>query len=271
MIPLITLTSDFGTRDPYVGLMKGVIFGINPQAVVVDLCHDINPHNILQGAFLLGNAHRFFGKGSIHVAVVDPGVGTTRRSIVLATLDSFFIAPDNGLLSYVVKDGLSGSSSRRGIKCPPPGFQVYHLTDESYWLHPLSNTFHGRDIMAPVAAHLSLGVSIDKMGEETDSFKVLSLMEHMWDDNSLKGQIVHIDNFGNLISDIPASVLNEQTVEVMVKGQTIHGLSSSYESGGDLLAIIGSYNTLEISVNRDNAARLLKGKIGDIIRVKKKG
>ena len=118
-----------------------------------------------------------------------------------------------------------------------------------------------------MAAHISLGVPIDKMGEETDSLEVLSLKDQMWHDNLLKGKIVHVDRFGNLVSDIPASLLNEQRLDVVVNGQIIHGLSSCYESGGDILAIIGSYNTLEISVDRDNAARLLKVRVGDVVQV----
>ena len=162
--PPIVLTTDFGIADPYVGLMKGVILRINPNAALIDLTHLVQPQNVRQGAFLLGNSHRFFPQGSIHVAVVDPGVGTDRRALLLETPTSRFLAPDNGLLSCIVGEYLDKAPELPGRVTVPPDVSAYHLTNPGYWLQPLSRTFHGRDVFAPVAAHLSLGVLPHELG-----------------------------------------------------------------------------------------------------------
>ena len=271
--PLITLTTDFGTSDPYVGVMKGVILGINPQATIVDLCHEIQPQAILQGAFLLGHGYRFFPEGSIHVAVVDPGVGTSRRPTLLATSQHYFVAPDNGLLSYIIKEECTRAGTPyQGNKAPlPPGFRAYQLSAERYWLHPVSATFHGRDVFAPVAAHLSCGVSPTELGEKIEDLTVLPLQEHTWRHGVLKGTIMHIDRFGNLVSDIPTELLAAPGLRIQVKGHTIDGLSPSYEKGGDLLSIIGSYHTLEIAVDKGNAALRLGAQIGDSVTITRPG
>lgn len=256
--PVITLTTDFGLQDPYVGLMKGVILGINPDAEIVDVTHGVTPQNVLQGSFLLHHSHRYFPKDAIHVAVVDPGVGTNRRAILLETPDGRFIAPDNGLLTHVILHGLSQPSFKGGLVEIPAGWRAYHLTNPAYWLKPLSRTFHGRDLFAPVAAHLSNGVHPSELGDEVGSLHCLPTSAPRWKDNVLRGRIVHVDRFGNLVTDIPGDVLpNGDSARIETGDAVIRGLSSSYAEADGLLAIIGSFDTLEIALKNGDAAATL--------------
>ena len=253
--PLITLTTDFGTSDPYAAVMKGVILGINPQARVVDITHQVRPQNILQASFLIGTCHRFFPPGSIHLVVVDPGVGTSRKAIVLVVSGATFVAPDNGVLTRIAS-GL------------PEGCKAYALTNDEYWLKPLSNTFHGRDVFAPVAAHLSLGVDPRQLGEPIDTLEMLDIDNPTWKSNILDGHVVHVDRFGNLVTDIESRLLpSSEHIEVQVGGKHIRGLASSYAETGELLAIIGSFDTLEISVPSGDASAALGADIGAPVRV----
>ena len=276
--PLITLTTDFGTEDPYVGVMKGVILGINPRASIVDITHQVHPQAILEGAFAIGSSHQFFPRGSIHVVVVDPGVGTSRDCLLLTTPSASFLAPDNGLLSYIVEEG-----HRREAEGPdepalgeaggshatlPRSYVAYSLTNPEYWLHPISDTFHGRDIFAPVAAHLSLGTPAHRLGQQVHHITTLPLQEPRWEGDKLIGQVVHIDRFGNLITDIPASTLPRGTpVTIDVKGHRIPGLSHTYADGGSLLALIGSHGNLEVSVKNGSAAAVLQVEVGEPVGV----
>ena len=267
--PVITLTTDFGSIDPYVGVMKGVVLGINPEASLVDITHQIEPQNILQGAFLLGKGYHFFPPHAIHLVVVDPGVGSSRRPIILETPRGRFIGPDNGVLSYVLTDGgaqpLMGKADQVGL---PAEWRAYHLTNPGYWLHPLSSTFHGRDLFAPVAGHLSLGVLPQEMGEEVDSLTCLPVDAPTWEDDRLRGRVVHIDRFGNLITDLPSSLLDEAPqLKVDVGGSRIRGLSANYAQGDGLLALIGSYDTLEVALKNSSAAAKLGAHIGDAVLV----
>ena len=268
--PIITLTTDFGTSDPYVGVMKGVILGINPQAQIVDISHQIQPQSIVEGAFIIGTSHGYFPDGTIHVVVVDPGVGTSRNGLLLVTSMARYLAPDNGVLSYIVRDGPNAESremtgSRIAL---PRGFRAYRLTNSQYWHHPVSSTFHGRDVFAPVAAHLSLEVPPERLGEEVREVACLPHRPPQWVGDNLEGHVEHVDHFGNLITDIPAKMLasNEHTA-IAIKGHRISGLSSSFAEGGQLLAIIGSHGTLEISAKNSNAANKLGAGVGDIVRV----
>lgn len=280
---LLTLTTDFGTADPYVGVMKGVILGINPRASIIDISHDISPQSILQASFIIGGSHPFFPEGTVHVVVVDPGVGTSRDPLLLVTPRASFVAPDNGVLSHVIRQGFafnegmgeSGPSPGHTERaCPEPAERValpneylaYRLTNAEYWLHPVSSTFHGRDIFAPVAAHLSSGAPPHLLGRQVDQIRCLAVSEPSWDDNSLVGRVAHIDRFGNLISDIPAALLpGDGAMTIEVKGHRIQGLASSYAEGGWLLAVVGSYGTLEVSVKNGNAALALDAKVGDLV------
>jgi S-adenosylmethionine hydrolase len=267
---VITLTTDFGTADPYVGMMKGVILGINPQASIVDITHGVRPQNIRQGAFLLGKSYRYFPKGTIHVAVVDPGVGSSRRGVALSTPRGVFVAPDNGVLSYVLKDlwedGLPELSE--GEVPVPTGCRAYQITNKSLWLQPVSATFHGRDVFAPVAAHLSRGVAVAEVGKEVESLWCLELESRQGEGGKLRGVVAHVDRFGNLITDIDAKLLKPTTgLRVEVKGSGIRGLREFYSQGEGLMALVGSYGTLEIAVRDGSAASMLGAEIEDEVIV----
>ena len=273
---MITLTTDFGTADPYVGVMKGVILSINPRASIVDISHHIQPQSVLESAFIIGNSHRFFPNGTIHVVVVDPGVGTSRGALLLVTPSASFLAPDNGVLSPILTEGFRREADGMGRAPPVRGSRVglpkdcisYQLTNSDYWLHPVSSTFHGRDVFAPVAAHLSLGVPAHQMGQEVYDLAWLPSGQPEWNSDGLTGEVVHVDRFGNLITNIAAALLpREKSITVAVKGQSIAGLSPSYEEGGPLLAIVGSYGYLEVSVKNGSAAQRLAAKVGDPVSV----
>ena len=266
--PVIALTTDFGLQDPYAGLMKGVILGINPHAEIVDLTHGIQPQNVLQGSFLLHHSRRYFPKDAIHVAVVDPGVGTNRRAVLLETPQGRFIAPDNGLLTYLLLDGLGRASTKGGPEGIPAGWRAWHLTNADYWLQPLSHTFHGRDLFSPVAAHLSRGVLPSELGDEIDSLHCMSTCAPRWRDGVLHGNIVHMDRYGNLVTDIPASFVADN-VTIDVGDVTIEGLSDSYAEAAGLLAIIGSFDTLEVALKNGNAASRLSLAPGAAVTVRR--
>ena len=258
--PIITLTTDFGLSDPYVGSMKGVILSINPQATIVDITHGIRPQAIDQAAFLISKSHTCFPPDTIHIVVVDPGVGTSRRALVVVTPQGLFLAPDNGVL------GLLGFINRHGAVAQHA--KAYSLTQPAYWRSPVSHTFHGRDIFAPVAAHLSLGVDPSLTGHLVPSLTPLPHTTPIWQGNTLQGHIVHIDHYGNLVTDIEAHLLHPSPdLRVQLKGLSISGLSNSYAEGPDLLAIIGSFDTLEVAARNASAEQRLAAYIGDPVQV----
>ncbi len=266
----ITLTTDFGARDAYVGIMKGVILSINPKASIIDICHNIKPQNIHEAAFVLGTAYRYFPKGSIHLTIVDPGVGSGRRAVILVTPNAFFVAPDNGVLSYVIDEasgqpfGVEGIQPRR----LGAGLQAIVLSNPRFWLLPVSSTFHGRDIFAPVAAHLSLGIPPNEFGEATDSLLALPIPRPRLEKNGeIVGHVIHIDHFGNLITDVRRDDLPAGKVSINIAGHRINGLSKSYADGNNLLAIIGSSDRLEISLRNGDAAAILRAKVGDQVSI----
>lgn len=255
---IITLLTDFGNADPFVGVMKGVILGINPQVEVVDLCHGVSPQDVLEAAFLLHTAYRYFPSGTIHIVVVDPGVGGKRRPLLAEGVHGYYLAPDNGVLTYLYASG--------EIK------RVLALTEAEYFLHPVSRTFHGRDIFAPVAAHLSRIGRVDGFGEEVIGYVTLDLPAvEKRGEGVLIGSVLHVDRFGNLITNISEGELATLPGpwKVKVGGQTIQGLTSSYDSTppGVAGAIIGSAGTLEVFINRGSAARVLHVKRGAVVRV----
>lgn len=252
---IITLTTDFGTDDPYVAAMKGVILSINPEVTIVDICHTIKPQNIAQGAYILSTTYHYFPKGTIHIVIVDPGVGTERQAVLLITPQAFFLGPDNGVLGYIVEEAF-------------PELEAIALTNPRFWLSPLSNTFHGRDIFAPVAAHLSLGVPSHEFGDPIPSPVTFPIPRpQLGEDGVLIGQVIHIDRFGNLITDIKREDLPRGRLFIEVCGHIIDDLSSSYDEGEELLAIIGSSERLEVSVKNGSAARFLRAKVGDEVKV----
>jgi hypothetical protein len=260
--PIITLLTDFGAKDHYVASMKGVILNLNPQCLLVDITHQVNPHDIEEGAFTLANACSYFPKGTIHLSVVDPGVGGIRRPILLVTENYFFVGPDNGLFTLVAR--------REKVK------QVVVLTKKKYFLPKVSRTFHGRDIFAPVAAHLSLGINPRAFGYETNSLKELRVQKPVMKEGKLVGEILHIDTFGNVVSNIDVAKLfrfnQNRPFVIRVGRKSIFGLKKGYSEGkkGELIALLGNNGLLEISLKEGNAQKVLKAKRGDPIQISTK-
>ena len=269
---IITLTTDLGLTDAYVAAMKGVILGINPEAKLIDICHSIKPQNITQAAFVLSTAYKFFPQKTIHVVVVDPGVGTKRRAIILRTPSADFVAPDNGVLSYVIQESLAKRvAGNVDLQQLEPELEAVAITKAEYWRSPVSPTFHGRDIFAPVAARLSLGFPPVDFGEAITSVTMLPLPRpYQAQDGSLVGHILHIDSFGNLITNIKSQDLPEAkpVITIKVGSQLISGLSRTYAEAEGLLAVIGSGGYLEIAVKGGNASAILNAEVGNEIRIR---
>lgn len=255
---VVALLTDFGLKDPYVGVMKGVILSVNRNARLIDLSHDVGPQAVLEAYFLLSNSYRYFPVGTLFVAVVDPGVGSDRAVVGVETEKYLFLAPDNGLLGFLEKDG--------GVK------RVVKIANPKYFLHPVSNTFHGRDVFAPVAGHLSLGVDLGRMGPEIEAIRRIEAPAPRFSsEGTVVGEVVGVDSFGNLITNVPGERLEKaDRVEVRVGKTTIDRVLKSYASAKDgrLFGIVGSRGTLEISINRGNAAKKTGAKVGDAVRVK---
>jgi S-adenosylmethionine hydrolase len=260
--PMITLTTDFGLRDEYVGLMKGVISSINPMVPVIDLTHYIPPQDVDWTAYLIYYSFPFFPPGSIHVIVVDPGVGSSRQIKLVKAGGHYFLCPDNGLISKVA-----------GWYKPE---EIWDINNTRYFLDDISSTFHGRDIFAPVAGHLSSGVDPELLGDRTHELFTFVLPEAAFGGpRSIEGDIIHADQFGNLITNIEEQMVRRldtryKDLLIEVAGQTITGISKSYIMVGDgeLLATIGSKGLLEISVNKGSAEAYLGAGKGQGIRVK---
>jgi S-adenosylmethionine hydrolase len=255
--------------------MKGVILSLNPKAVIVDICHSIEPQNVLQAAFILSTAYPYFPKGTIHLAVVDPGVGSQRKAIILKTPAAWFVAPDNGILTYIIDEhdktpakpahNIPSTPERRKL---PPGLEAVALTNSEYWRHPVSSTFHGRDIMAPAAAHLSLGVPLHKFGDRLSQVHVFNIPRPYKNaSGDLIGRVLHIDNFGNLITNIRSSDLPAEKVSIAIGKQRVQGISQFYAETEGLAAIIGSSGYMEISLKNGNAAAFLNAKVGHEVRL----
>jgi len=272
---LITLTTDFGLSDGFVGTMKGVILNINPQATIVDITHDIAPQNIEQGAFLFANAAHYFPAHTIHVVVVDPGVGSSRRAIAMQTGETFFVAPDNGVLTTSLKLKVPSQKldavQESKIENQKSKILVVHLNRAEYWLTDISNTFHGRDIFAPVAAHLSLGVPLKTMGDPIDDWTRLAIAMPTREANgALVGKVIHIDRFGNLITNIPAEmVAGLKDARIEIGESTLRGIRQTYADAapGELIALVSSSGNLEIAVRQGNASVILGIGIGKIVRL----
>lgn len=271
MSAVITLTTDFGLNDAYVAAMKGVILGINPEVNMVDICHTIQPQNVSQAAFVLSTVYDVFPRRTVHLVVVDPGVGTERRSVILRTPEADFVAPDNGVLSYVVRQYVSGQTGG-GIQSldKATGLKAVTLTEPRFWRSPVSPTFHGRDIFAPVAAHLASGVPLSDFGTTIDSLSVLLLPRPFRSpEGILVGNVLHIDNFGNLITNIKREDLPENTSMIVIEigDRKIYGISLAYGKGQGLMAIIGSSDYLEISLKDGNARDYLEAKPGNEVKI----
>jgi hypothetical protein len=259
---IITLLTDFGLRDEYVGVLKGVILGTDPTARIVDICHGIDAQDVEAAAHTLMAAYPYFTRGTVHAAIVDPGVGTA-RGIIAAQADGHrFIAPDNGLLTAILADNASAT--------------IHRVVNEKLFRHPVSRTFHGRDIIAPVAAHLSAGLSLEDVGpavvlEEIHQRKVANAKRIGTD--RIEGRIVSVDRFGNLITNIHARDLKDSPaahISFQVGDDHISGLSETYAMGtaGKPIALVGSRDTIEIAVREGSAARVLNLARGAIVRVR---
>jgi S-adenosylmethionine hydrolase len=250
--------------------MKGVIASIAPDANVVDITHDVPPQDVRHGAYALGTTYRYFPADAIHVAVIDPGVGTRRRPIAVRTSHGTFVCPDNGLLSYVIADAgtrLQRDAFEMGRVAPPAEWQAYQLTNEEYWVHPLSSTFHGRDIFSPTAAHLANGVPLHDLGVSVIDLSAFALPQPREVPGTAIGQVIHIDRFGNLITNLRRAHLPAGPLRIRVAGQVIEGLAKTYQDSVDILALIGSGGTLEIAFPNANAARSLGASLGDSVHV----
>lgn len=255
---LITLLTDFGSLDSYVGIMKGVIYSINPDATIVDLTHEIPPQDLHSGLFNLLRSVPFFPPETIHVAIVDPGVGTKRRGIAVKFKQGYLIGPDNGLMSGV-------------FDIYPPESAV-ELTNTKYWRdeNP-SSTFHGRDIFSPVAAHLSKGVPFLDLGKEigVDTLTKLELPKVVATEKGALGVIQYIDVYGNIISNIPNEHVNNKSFTADIASKSIKSvLAYGDADSGELLTLEGSHGFIEIAVNKGNAAKLLNCSVGEPITVK---
>ena len=262
---VIALLTDFGLADPYVAAMKGVILSVTPRVSIVDITHEVRPQAVEQGAFLLEMALPYFPPGTVFVAVVDPGVGTARRPLALAGPGGLFVGPDNGLLSPALpektREAVVGETT---AAVPlPSGYRAVVLADERFFRHPVSATFHGRDIFSPVAAHLATGVAIDELGPATDWLLALPpFRARRQEDGSLLGRVVHIDRFGNLVTDVRRADIPGQRLTVEVAGRRIPGLARTYAEARGLCAIIGSAGYLEIALPNGSAQRELGVEIG---------
>ena len=256
---VVSLITDFGLRDNFVGLIKAVILKINPKSQIVDICHDIKPQDISEAAFLLKNSFRYFPSGTVHLVVVDPGVGSKRKKLLVKTKNYFFLGPDNGVLSLALKD-------ERPLK-------IIEITNEKYFLKPTSNTFHGRDIFAPVAAYLSKQEPINNFGPRIKSYHDLELPKIKMTSKILSGEIIYIDHFGNLVSNIDKDALykfvKDKKFKISIKNKTIDKLSSSYCVGSHFepLALIDSFDFLEITINCGSARDYLRVAKGEKIKV----
>ncbi len=258
---IITFTTDFGTSDPYAGIMKGVALGANPDARLVDITHEIPPHAIVDGAFTLARACHFFPEGTIHVAVVDPGVGGSRKNIVVKTGKYYFVGPDNGIFSLVL-------DREKPV-------EIRHIKNEPYIRETVSNTFHGRDVFAPCAGLLSTGGDFSHVGPVIKRYHKLKYPRVVREGNTLKGEVVSIDSFGNMITNITEhrykSFAGKKQTKILFGSEHFDGVSRQYSDvpKGSPLALFGSSGFLEISMNEGNAASYFMASIQFPVTVRK--
>ncbi|MEX0772567.1 MAG: SAM-dependent chlorinase/fluorinase [Balneolales bacterium] len=246
--PIITLTSDFGYKDHYVSAMKAVILEVVPEVRFIDISHDIEPQDIMAGAWVIKNSAFLYPPGTIHLGVIDPGVGTSRKPIIVRIKDQVFVGPDNGLFSLAIEEG---------------DYEVYELTNPEYRRKSLSNTFHGRDIFAPAAAHAASGVDLNKFGPPIDELTTYRWATPISDAEGIQGWVVHIDYFGNLITNIPVSIIrnlkNSRDFKIYVGNTIFKNIVRTFGevADGEPAALIGSSDMLEIVINKGNAAEML--------------
>lgn len=246
---LVTLLTDFGLQDHYVGVLKGVLLARAPHVQVVDLCHEVRPQDVHGAALLLAASYPYFPPSTVHVVIVDPGVGSERRALAIETPAGRFVGPDNGVFTYVLAEQTAA--------------RVVALRERRYWLPEVSQTFHGRDIFAPVAAALAVGVPLAALGPPVaDPVRLVVPAVERQADGARRGAVVYVDRFGNLITNVRVADLPPGPVVVEIGGQVIHGLSQHYAVDAPLIALIDSLGRLEIAVPRGDAARTLGLAVG---------
>jgi S-adenosylmethionine hydrolase len=247
--PIVALLTDFGTRDHYAGTLKGVMLGICPDATLIDISHDVPAHDVLAGALELAACYRYFPRGTVFLVVVDPGVGSSRRGIAADVGDYKFVAPDNGVLSAVFRDS--------------PAKKVVELTERKYSLPTVSRTFEGRDRFAPAAAHLAKGVALVSLGKSISNYCSIELVAPVASERELRGEVVRVDRFGNLITNIDRRTFEQfatkQSIAVEAGGREIPRVVATYAEAppGELCALFGSTDHLEIAINAGDAAAAL--------------
>jgi len=259
-VSIITLTTDFGIRNGFVGTMKGVIYGIASNTQIVDISHTIAPQDIREGAYTLWRAAPFFPHRTIHIYVIDPGVGTQRRTLAARLGDHYFVGPDNGMLTPLIEDAERNKQS----------IEFVQLDNPKFWLPKISHTFHGRDIFSPVGAHLAKGISLSMLGMPFNDPVRMELTRPKRTDSGWISHITVIDIFGNLTTDLPASALQGR-IDVLfrLRGAEVDGITESYghKQAGDLVAVVDSEDYIEIAVVNGNAAQKLGAKVGDTVEV----
>ena len=256
----LTLLTDFGIEDGYVASMKGVIWQISPDTQIADITHAIPPQDIFTGSYLLARTASYFPQGTVHVAVVDPGVGTARRPIAARIGDQYFVGPDNGLITFLVKQAQSTWQSCHYI----------HLNHEEFWLPSVSRVFHGRDIFAPVGAHLARGIPLNELGDAIENPVLLDVKDATFSNGTILGAVLQIDHFGNLTTNIHESLFNGKVVDkILYKDIDFGDLAQSFgeKKPGDWVALIDSYNHLSLSLVNGNAASTLNARVGDQVNV----
>lgn len=266
----MTLLTDFGWSDAYAGVMKGVLLSRAPGARIVDLTHDVVPQAVESGAFLLETAWRFFPPGTVHVAVVDPGVGSGRRRLALLVQGQYFVGPDNGVLSAALPDSVRGARRAGEAYRPrdvslPSEVAAVSIENESLFLRPASATFEGRDVFAPAAAHLARGGGLSELGPAVGACRAFAAFRAPRDGEGLDGLVVHVDRFGNLITDLRVEDV-EVTAVIAVAGRRL-GLTPAYAAMTGVSAINGSSGFVEIAAPNGSAAIVLGAEVGDAVRV----
>lgn len=257
---VITLMTDFGEKEGYAGILKGVIWSICPTVQIADITHEISPQDILKGALILQRAHPFFPIGTVHVAVVDPGVGTERRPITMRVSGHTFVGPDNGLFTAVIENAEVNHLQ----------VEIYHLTNKKLFLPVISSTFHGRDIFAPVSAHLAKGISIAEVGPLISDPVRIQLPKHEKTPTGWKAHIIGIDRFGNIATDLPAGIIgNKKKCKIRIGRYDVIGIANTYEEGSSnvLLALANSEGYLELAIAQGSAAQITKAELGDIVEI----
>jgi S-adenosylmethionine hydrolase len=267
----VALLTDFGISGPYVGAMKAVILGIKPDAAIIDITHQIGPQGIEEGAFLLSQVTPYLPPGTVCVAVVDPGVGTERPALAVQSPRGIFVGPDNGLLSPALSDDEREAAREAGAPALvplPAGCQAVQLTNDRYFRHPVSNTFHGRDIFSPVGAHIAAGVPLAEFGPPAGSLLVLPPWRTLaGTDGRFEGRVVYTNHFGNIVTDIRGADLPGRRVVVQLAGQRFEGLQRSFQDGPEFVVYIGSSGYLEVARRNANAAAALGVRAGDRVTV----